>query len=439
MRVVLVAPQSIRPVTQNLLLEPPSGLLTLAASIRRMADPVIVDSQLHHLTVEETARTVLDLRPDVVGISVNFVSLLRNAESIAQKVRQALNEVPIVFGGNYATFFSDDLIRNDWLDAIILNEADLSFPEFLARYERTGRIQPVSGSVVKADGGLQRIEFTDYVKDLDGLPFAAYDLLEGRAQYLTSLISSRGCPYNCMYCSTKAMWGAWRGRSAENILKQIDELMPTLPLPRINFCDDLFTVNRKRVQELCAGMKERGVPVSWGVNARAETMDNEMPAMLGEAGCRNIFFGFESGSDRMLRKLGRYYTSADIERIVDNCIASRIIPHASFMIGMPWETPEDAAETIALIERLNTPYILMNLFTPLAGTPVFRNPGEYGVTLFDGVDGQEGQIDNGVVFHRTESMSAEEIKDLWIEGTGVVVSRGREREAYEAFMKESVC
>jgi radical SAM superfamily enzyme YgiQ (UPF0313 family) len=159
---------------------------------------------------------------------------------------------------------------------------------------------------------------------------------------------------------------------------------------------------------------------------------------LGESGCRNIFFGFESGSDRILKKLDRHYTAADIERVVDRCIAARIIPHASFMIGMPWETREDVGKTFEIIERLNTPFILLNLFTPFVGTPVFRHPEDYGVTLFDDADGEEGQIDTGMVFHRTEGLSAQEIKELWIEGTGIVVSRSRERDAYETVHWEHV-
>jgi radical SAM superfamily enzyme YgiQ (UPF0313 family) len=137
-----------------------------------------------------------------------------------------------------------------------------------------------------------------------------------------------------------------------------------------------------------------------------------------------------------MTRLNRKYSPEDVEEKINTCIANGILPDASFMIGMPWETKVDIQATFDLINRINTPHILLNLFTPFIGTPVYRNPDAYGVTLLDHDIEDEEQLDNGAVFHSTAHLTAEEIRDLWIQGSGLIFSRAKEKPAYDAHLEK---
>lgn len=436
MKVVLLAPQSTRPAGRPILkpipLDPPIGLLYLATFAQDLAEFSVIDCNLDRLSPEEAGAAILALKPDLVGITLNFVPLLKFARKVAQYLKKREPSLFIVFGGNFATFYSDQLIKKTWVDAVILKEGERSFRSLLENLSATGGLVSVPGSLVKTSSGIKKQAFTQYVANLDELPFPDYDFLPRHEQYMKSIVTSRGCPYTCIYCSTKAMWSRWRPRSAANILAEIDVLRTKFAATRINFFDDHFLVSRKRTVEFLEGLAARNYPIEWGFSARLETVDDEILERLGAAKCRNIFFGIESGSPKVLNHLERQSNIEEIEHKIDKCIKVGIIPHAAFMIGLPWETKDDVEATLALLARINTPSVLLSVFTPFMGTPVYENPAQYGITLHKHSIEEEEQIDNGAVFHSTPFLKAEEIRDLWLKGAGIVMTRIKEKATYES-------
>jgi radical SAM superfamily enzyme YgiQ (UPF0313 family) len=274
------------------------------------------------------------------------------------------------------------------------------------------------------------------VEDLDSLPFPSYNHFESPEKYLRAIISTRGCCYSCIYCSTRAMWGAWQARSAGNVLAEMRRHVEEADPKRMHFLDDNFPVRRSRVKEICDGKRAAGWEFEWGFSARIEMVDPDLLKTCADAGCTAIYFGVESGSARVLKEMGRAYGPEDILRTVDACIDAGIVPTCSFMIGIPYEAEDDIAMTFDLMERVNTPMVQLHVFTPLIGTPVYEDPGRFGVEYY----AHDPELDcmDAAVFHRTRHLTQGRIAELYLEGKGIVAERTAERPAYLEALRAAV-
>lgn len=438
MRITLVVPGSSLPFTtdrfQGSLLKPQISPLALAAVATPHHDVTLVDSQLHQLPPARIADKVIETAPDLVGISLNFSTLTRSAGIIARETRKALGpEVPILWGGNVATFNCEQILRHEVADVVFLHEADRSFPDYLARVETGSDGHDTSGIAFLDGDRLVRQPFGGYVQDLDSLPIPSYQLFEQPERYQRALITTRGCPYHCIYCSTKAMWGKWRARSAEHVLEELARHVEEADPDRVAFIDDNFPVKRDRAYRICEGIQRSGWEFEWGFSARLEMVDRKLLERCAEANCRALFFGIESGSPRVLKAMRRRYSIDDVLRTVDLCVDLGILPTCSFMVGIPFETEEDVQMTFDLIERLNTPMIQLHVFTPLVGTPVYEEPEKFGIEHF--AHNLEFDCMDASVFHRTAHLSQERIHDLFLEGKGICAERAGERPAYYSALK----
>ena len=316
------------------------------------------------------------------------------------------------------------------------HEADLTFPSFVDALE-DGQPWNTPGIVYRLDGQVRSNPPMPFVAQIDSLPFPRFDLLPDRERYLPTVVSSRGCSFNCIYCSTKCMWCHWRPRSPDNVIAEIDWLYSLGYRTCLAFSDDEFVASRSRAMRIAALMLERGYQYEWGIAGRIELIDEEMLDLFSRAGCRQIFFGIESGSDRVRRFLKRRFTAAEVEQMVDRCFQFGIVPIVSFMVGIPHETREDALQTLELMRRINTYRIQLSVFTPLVGTPVFVDPEAYGIRLDPAArDPRRMNIDVGTVVHTTEHLDRDEIRELWLEGQGIIMNRYREGGRYESMKRE---
>ena len=438
MRITLVSPQSYRPNVvleqmENYSLNPPVALLYLAAGTAPNHDVCIIDNQLRKLSTEKLVEEVLATNPDVVGVSVNFTTVVLNAQVLARALKSRRPEMLVVAGGNCATFLSGTLCSAGGFDAVFLREADRSFPAFVDALESCGDPWATPGLVFHRGGKTETNTFAGYLRNLDELPAPRYDLLPDRERYLATVVSSRGCSFNCIYCSTKSMWQHWRFRSPEHVLAEIDGLWALGYRSSLAFCDDEFITRRARVLTIAGMLEERKYRYRWGFAGRIELIDGELLAAVSRSGCEQIFFGIESGSDAVRQQLKRRCTAEEVERVVDLCIEHGIVPIVSFMVGNPYETREDVLKTLGLMRRINTYKVQMSVFTPLLGTPVFERPDEFGLQLDPrAYDLGSVNIDVGTVVHDTRHLSKEEIRDLWLEGQGILMRRYQERSRYEA-------
>lgn len=434
MKVVLVSPNSDNPLivrhkVRNAKFHPPLGLLYLASVIKNEFETVLVDSQVYDLTPEQIAENILAFCPDVVGLSVNYTLLSRNAKRIAKCLKETDPSIKIVFGGNFATFFADELMKESFIDIVVLKEGEISFKSCLQRLAKGKSVRDIPGIVFRENGSVQRNAFTSYIKNLDSLPFPDFTLLEEPKKYSTNIITSRGCIFNCVYCSTQSMWQNWRPRTPSNIIAEIKEKSEKFNFKYFRFTDDNFCCNKERVRELIGLINNEGIEGQWSFFARNEMIDGEMLELCGKAKCKKIFFGIESGSERILKRLRRAYSIFEVEQKINKALECGILPLVSFMIGMPWETEDDIKQTFDLMQRINTPALAVHVFTPYPGTEIHNHPEKYGV-LIETHNPEEIDMTGGTVFHSTDYLSSEDIRKMWIEGVSIAMSRQKELKEY---------
>ncbi|WP_366656818.1 radical SAM protein [Fodinicurvata sp. EGI_FJ10296] len=412
--------------------DPPLGVLYLATIIRDRHEVRIFDGQLSLSSPEDYAAEVLAWEPDVVGFSVNFSTVARNTWRMAEAVRAARPQMPIVLGGNFATFHAEEVMGKAPVDYVLLHEAEVSFPALLDRLADPTSPMPDGIVFRDGDGSPVRLPFGRYIQDLDELPFPDFDLFDDPSRYAKSMVTSRGCPYTCVYCSTREMWKKWRSRSAENMVDEMMALQARYGCSQVLLADDIFIVNKKRVHEVCDLLIERGSLVRWGFSTRLETLKDEMMPKLARAGVTGIFLGIESASERVLAHMERRYTRQEIIDKIDRLADFGITASASFIIGLPWETEEDVRVTFETMRRIRTHRVLLNIFTPLSGTLSLSRPEDYGLEFIETYDPERAVVGHGYVNFNTPHLTAQRIKHLWLEGQAIVIAKGREKSRLEA-------
>ncbi len=435
MKLVLVSPQSYRPILVTRTskeLSPPMGLLYLAAAVRDHCEVWVIDVQAHRWASAKVAEEILCRDPDVVGISINYTTMMPLGVRLAEALRHRAPELFLIAGGNAATFENRELVDNGIFDVVVLREGEVSLKKIIENLSKGKPLNGINGIVWRNGQKTVTQTFVDYAHPLDKFAFPDFDDLDRPEQYLKAIVSSRGCTHRCIYCSTQQMWRKWRGRSVGNIMAELDHLIHRYLPSRVAFIDDDFTIDRDRVFGICKGLIIRGAPFRWSFSARPERIDEEMLDKVAAAGCESIFFGIESGSDSVLKQLNRRYTIADIHRLTAACKSRGVLPVLSLMIGNPYETQADVEATLRLLCEVDTHRLNLSVFTPFRGTPVYRHAHRYGVTLLT-PNGSSGIIndDTGEVFHRTKHLSADQIREFWLDGVGIIMKRTWEARAFQ--------
>jgi anaerobic magnesium-protoporphyrin IX monomethyl ester cyclase len=214
------------------------------------------------------------------------------------------------------------------------------------------------------------------VADINQLPMAAHHLFEGSYHYFatvrepyTSMITSRGCPFNCRFCGKLPGTRKVRLRTADKVLEEMLRAV-SLGYREIYFYDDLFTVNRQRVFDLSDSIRKHGLDLPWSVRARVDTVDEELLARMKAAGCRRLYFGVESGSERTLKLMDKRISTAQAMSAVQACRRIGLETVSYFILGFPGETEADMAETVRFACELPTDFASFNIFCPLPASPV---------------------------------------------------------------------
>lgn len=408
----------------------------LATYLRRETDHEvsIIDSLAQDLTLDQATSLILSHDPDIVGISLNFLPQLQNTKRLAKAIKATTSRPEIVVGGTCASFMVDQLLNAPGIDYVTLREAEITFLNLIESLENTRRIDTVSGIAYKKNGTIHKTEPRQFIKDLDTLPYPDFEMLHDSSVYRKSIISSRGCPYNCIYCSTRAMWEKWRPRSAAHFFGEFKQLAERYSPKHISFVDDCFLSSKRRVLEFTSLIKEHQLETSWGFSTRLEFLNLELLKPLRECGAKYVYLGIESGSDRVLEQLGRRYSIEEVKYKVSECVKQGILPITSFMVGIPGETEHDVQLTLQALEEVNTPYVQLSVFTPLIGTPVYQSPEKYGIVI-DDIDPELISIDDGCIYHSTPDLSKDDILDYWMEGKGIISERFRDVKDYEMLIR----
>jgi len=370
-------------------LMPPIGLLSIAAFLEEKGIPVeVMDCYGAPSTIEQHATDILARNPDVVGFSCTTSSFLEGY-AIAERLKEQRPDIHIVFGGAHACTVGPSLLDSfPAVDFLVIGEGEVTFAELMSSDFRNMAAIPGIGFRQDGKGILSSVR--ENIPDLDSLPFPAYHLLPDfpRRYNLplfsypkapnTSIISSRGCPYQCSYCDRSVFSRGFRFNSPEYIVEHLRYLHQNFGIRHVFFYDDLFTFDRSRVERFCTLMEEKQVPVGYNCIARLEHVDEELLSLLKRSGCWQVNFGIESGDPEILSKHRKLYELDQVGKKLGMVKDAGMRVKGLFMMGFTGETEESIQRTIRYALTLPLDEINVTKFTPFPGAPIYRTIREFG-------------------------------------------------------------
>ncbi|MGR3295888.1 MAG: B12-binding domain-containing radical SAM protein [Candidatus Bathyanammoxibius sp.] len=375
---------------------PPLGLACLAAVLQdHQIDVRIVDGAISN-DYTATVADILSGDPDVVGVTASTVSI-HNAAEVARLVKDADESVVTLIGGPHITATPVATMKQfPSFDIGVLGEAEETIVDLIdylrdAQSPRNARGPwSVGGLILRTDNGVVRTSQRTPIADLDTLPFPAWELLPELGRHYCPpvhtvkqlpaalLVTSRGCPARCTFCDRSVFGHNMRAYSAEYVMAMIRDLYYNYGIREFQFRDDNFLAFRPQLVELCRLLIEEKLGISWSLAGRVDMVNPEILGMLAEAGCWQIWYGVESGSQRILDVINKQTKLGVVQRAVQQTRDAGISPCGFFMLGMPTETVDDIETTIRFSRELPLDEAHFTFFTPMPGSEVYETVEQYG-------------------------------------------------------------
>ena len=339
------------------------------------------------MTYGEALEKVRRSKPDIIGFYSMF-SMKKTSLDLAMQLRKDCDL--LVVGGPLPTLDPSSYL--DVFDVVVLGEGEETMLALASSYARGESFYGVSGIAYRDNGEMHLDSPRKFVSDLDSLPFPARDLFDNDAykQFyarrfgysISPLISSRGCPFSCDFCSRPVFGQSFRTRSAANIVDEVEEIVK-LGYDRVWFADDCFTLNRSQLLAVCDELIKRRLKVGWECLSRVDTMNLEVAARMRQAGCIRVFFGIESGTNAILGLMQKQITVEQARKAVTNAKQAGLQVGAFFILGYPGENDETVLSTVRFASSLPLDYLSFTLPYPIPGTPLFERVKNNGGFVFD--------------------------------------------------------
>jgi len=406
MRVAVIAP----PYPLEEAPAPPLGVTYVAAAFAAAgAEVKILDYIVSRYTPEKLKAELDAFRPDVVGatsVTLNFYG----AADIVRTAKRHNPDIVTMMGGPHVSFDAENtLAAYPEIDLIVRGEGEQTIAELTPRLKDRNAWPGIKGITFRQNGRLVMTPQREFIDDLDTLPLPARHLLPlSRYQalgYPISIITSRGCPYSCIFCQGRRMVGKKvRKISAARIVNEIEQIL-SYGINRINVADDLFVSDKAKVMEVCGEIQKRGLSFTWSAFARVNTVDRETLQIMKETGCDSVSFGVESGNPEMLKRIRKNITLDQVRQAVGLCNDVGMIAHTSFVVGLPGESMETLEETKRFAGSLGSLYGY-HFLAPFPGTTVREEVDRYDLEILTH-DWSRYDANSAIV--RTSSLSPEQI------------------------------
>ncbi len=392
---------------------PPLGIAYVAAAFEKAGCEVrVFDYIISCYSREKLEAQLTEFQPDAVGagsVTMNFY----DAQRILRDVKSINPEILTMMGGPHVSFTVEETLRTfAEIDVVFIGEADDTIVEFAPLLKQKNQWRTIPGIAFREDGDIINTGRRNFIMDVDRIPLPARHLLpisRYRAfGYPVSMITGRGCPHGCIFCLGRKMVGSKvRRRSSGMVLDEMEQIL-AFGFDRINIADDLFASDTGRVKEICNGIKERNLKFAWSAFARVDTVNQEMFDAMVDAGCDSISFGMESGSPEMLKRVRKGIKLEQSVNAVKMCKQSGMMPHASFMVGLPGETKDTLRETDDFARSLDILFGYHYL-APFPGTTLCEKANNYDLEILTR-DWSKYDANDAIV--RTSALSPQDIRDF---------------------------
>lgn len=368
----------------------PIGLLSIATVLEKNGiETDVIDGVASGLKHKDLGSRVEEFKPDIVGIGSMMTETCSDSMEAVKIAKQAAPEAKVVIGGHNASFVADKLIANlPELDYVVVGEGEHTFLELIHSIENNGDVGRIKGVMCRNNGKPFFAGPREAIQNLDELPIPARHLIKN-ARYgklsekntgykiafknLAGMVTTRGCPFGCIFCSCTAFSGRKiRARSPKKVVDEIEYLVNERGVTQIFIADDNFTAIPRHVMEICGLIKERKIKVHWFCEGRVDTASEKMYKAMADAGCWLIFFGLESGSQRILDYYQKKTTVEKNKQAVALAQKAKLDVVGSVITGAPIETEEDFQKTLDFILHTDIDTLNMNTLKVLPGTELWR-------------------------------------------------------------------
>jgi len=370
-------------------LYPPLGLAYLAAMAEKMSCEVkIIDSEAEGYTYSNIEKQIEDFKPDLVGMQT-YCTNIQQCNKVANIVKKHSKKIKVVLGGAQVTIFPEESVKKENIDFVIVGEGEIVFEELIKTLKNNNSdFREVNGLVWKKKKKIIMNSKQELIKNLDSIPIPARHLFpikkyhssaQLRGKRTLNIMTSRGCPYRCAYCSGHISFGkTFRFFSPNRVIEEIISMIKDFKIDSIQFYDETFTVNRERVFDLCNALIKNNIKLPWACFTRVNLVDEELLKKMKEGGCYQIFFGVESGNQRLLDLIKKDITIEQAKNAIKLCKKVGIETFCSFMLNLPDETLEESWKTINFAIELDPDFVQFPITTPFPGTELYRIAKENG-------------------------------------------------------------
>ncbi len=372
---------------------PPLGLLYIAAVLEKAGHAVQIydaDPEYQSTIIQE----IENFNPDLIGIGFLTVSYQR-AFNFCKSLKEVMPDKLYCAGGVHPTVKPKETLDEFGIDFIVIGEGEDTIVEVCDKLDKKEGFAGIPGLMYRENGEIVVTEKREMIKDLDSIPFPARHLIDMKPYLLppgiirghadknqTTIVTSRGCPFQCIYCGSHNIFGRkTRRRSFVNVVDEIEHLHKNFGITGIYFCDDTFTLSPKWVRGFCEELKSRNLGVKWAGQSRVDQTDIELMKVMKSSGLVQLDFGVESGSEKILKVLGKGGhgdRTSQIRQSFKLCKELDIRTLATFIIGNPEETKADIDQSFQVAKDIDADYTAFYFLTPYPGTKIYEMAIEKG-------------------------------------------------------------
>lgn len=368
----------------------PLGICYIASALQSHGHNVkIIDPTPLGWDLDRVVQESLRYKPDIIGIS-SSTPAFGETQSIASAIKSYDNTIDVVVGGPHISFTAEEEMKKcHEIDYAVLGEGEETIVELAKRISEGFGLKNVKGIAYRKNGKIVLTKKRPLLRNLDELPFPARNLLpiNKYPEYTRiGIVATRGCPFYCSFCVTSEMNGHFlRKRSIDLVVDELEDIHHNYPTRAIEFEDDCFAYDHTFTRKLCKEIIERKLYITWNCEARVTDAKKENLILMKKAGCDNIFFGVESGSQDTLNKLGKGILLEDSIKAVKNAIEvgiDRVV--CGFVIGFPWEDTRQVRQTIQFAKKLRQHFgaeIAYSFLMPFPGTRIRRMMEDVGICI----------------------------------------------------------
>lgn len=373
---------------------PPLGILFLGTYLQEHSDHEVelMDCQPPEWSYDELEKILAGKKADIVGITAMTFTLI-DVKLLVETIKKVNPDCKIVLGGPHVHIYPEETLRLPGVDFIMQGEGEKAFLQFLNAYPDTAKLREVQGlAYFDKDGTYVNNKIATNTTELDELGYPRRELLDyrryssllGRANMITTMFTSRGCPFRCTFCDRpySPTISGFRWRSAAHVADEMEACLK-LGIGEAVIYDDTFTVRKDRVFELCDEIKKRGLKFKWDIRAHVNTITEDLLAAMKSAGCDRIHYGVECGNDRMMKVIRKNTTVEKVKLATQWTKQAGIEVLTYFIIGQQTEKREDIQDTMRLAQELDPNYAHFTVFCPYPATEIYQMGLDTGVIKSD--------------------------------------------------------